>query len=315
MRHAFYTLITPELTPEDAIATAVRYGFDGLEWRVASPKEPRVGECNYWDGNRCSLESADLDRSLPGLISSGRASGILPVSLCAYHRPYELTSLARLFAIASSVGIPMVRVSVPAYDRSRSYHQQFEDLRRQSDHVEVLARKHGVRACYLQHAGTLLPSASACYRLLEGRDPAHLGLFLDVGHFVREGYEDFGIVMDLVAPWVAEIHLRNGWMTSVAHRVEGQGRSTPRWCSLDDGQVPFELLADTLGRHGWDGWLVLEDFSDRPEVQRLTEGIATMRRMETIAARHRVQAHGALAGELTGQFMGDSPASHLRVGR
>lgn len=313
MRHAFYTLITPELTPEDAIATAVRYGFDGLEWRVASPKEPRVGECNYWEGNRCSLESSDLDRRLPGLISAGRASGILPVSLCAYHRPCELTSLARLFEVASSAGIPMVRVSVPAYDRSRSYRTQFEDLRRQSDQVEALARMYGIRACYLQHAGTLLPSASACYRLLEGCDPSHLGLFLDVGHFVREGYEDFGIVMDLVAPWVAEIHLRNGWMTSVAHGIEGQGRSIPRWCGLDDGQVPLDLLADTLGRHGWDGWLVLEDFSDRPEVQRLTEGIATMRRMEAMAARHRVQADGTLAGDPSGSFTGDANVSHRRV--
>ena len=278
MRHAFYTLITPHLTPEEAIAEAVRLGFAGLEWRVAAPAEPIPGPGTYWEGNRCSLDPARLATDLPRVVGLAREAGLTSISICPYVTPDDTATLARLFGIAGQSGVPWVRVSVPVYDRTRPYGEQFTALRRQMDVVADLARTAGVRACLLQHAGSLLPSASATHRLVADLDPAQVGVYLDTGHYVREGYEDFGIVMDLLADHLAEIHLRNGWLRA-SGTSDGVGLHppVPHWGRLAEGQVPLGLLADAIRRRGWDGWLVLEDFSDRPQLQRLTEGIATMR--------------------------------------
>ena len=286
MRHAFYTLITPHLTPAEAIAEAVRLGFHGLEWRVAIPGEPIPGPQTYWEGNRCSLDPAKLEVELPRAVGLARDAGLESISICPYVFPDETATLQRLFAIAASSGVPWVRVSVPVYDRNRSYQEQFTALRQQMTIVADLARRAGVRACLLQHAGSLLPSASATARLIADLDPAHVGIYLDVGHYVREGYEDFGIVVDLLADHLAEIHLRNGWLRA-AGTADGVSLHppVPHWGRLAEGQVPLGLLADALSRRGWDGWLVLEDFSDRPQLQRMTEGIATMRSLSHAARR------------------------------
>ena len=284
MRHAFYSLITPHLHPDQAIEEAVRLGFQGIEWRIAAPSEPIASPRTYWEGNRCSLHPADLAKELPPLANRVRAAGLVPLSICPYATTAEPEVIEGFLQTAATSGVDLVRVCVPRYDPQTSYTAQFDALRRQVAVIETLARKAGVRACLLQHSGTLLPSASACARALEGVDPQHLGLFLDVGHFVREGYEDFGIVIDLVADYLAEIHLRNGWVRPTATEP-GLACATPdaEWGRLDAGQVPLGLLAEALARRAWDGWLVLEDFSDRPQALRLQEGLETMRRLSHLA--------------------------------
>ena len=283
MKLGFYSLITPEYSPESIIPAAREWGFDGIEWRVAQPGIPRVGSINYWDGNICSLNPASLKQELPGLVQRGLSVGLQSFSLCPYLRCSESDALDQMFAIAAEAGVSYVRVSADSYDRARSYEAQFTQLRREAAKVALLAERRGVRVCMLQHAGTLIPSASACRRLVEDLDPKSFGLFLDVGHFVKEGYEDFGIVVDLLKDYLVEIHLRNGWLEPERPDASGFVGHIPRWGSLDQGHVNLGLLARSLGAINWQGWLVLEDFSMRPTQQRITEGLGVMRRMQDLA--------------------------------
>ncbi len=283
MKLGFYSLITPEYPPEAIIPAAVDWGFNGIEWRVAPPGIPRVGKINHWDGNLCSLSPDNLKADLSPLVQRGRAVGLESFSLCPYLRCSEVDALDRLFAIAADSGVSFVRVSADPYDRKQSYNAQFTRLRREAAQVAILAERRGVRACMLQHAGTLIPSASACRRLVEDIDPKGFGLYLDVGHFVKEGYEDFGIVVDLLQDYLVEIHLRNGWLEAGKPDNHGFVEHTPRWGSLDQGQVNLGLLARSLGAVNWQGWLVLEDFSLRPTQQRISEGLDVMRRMQSLA--------------------------------
>lgn len=299
MKLGFFSLITPEYSVEEILEPAKRWGFEGIEWRIAAPGQPRVGDVNFWTGSRCSIDPARLHEELPRVVQQAHAAGLASPSICPYSTCGDLKELDRIFGIAAESGVKLVRVSADRYDRTRSYNEQFETMRRGAAQVAALAHRHGVRACMLQHARTLVPSASACRRLVDGLDPRDFGLYLDVGHFVCEGYEDFGIVVDLLRDYIAEIHLRNGWLDSEGQSESGFTAHTPRWGALDRGNVNLGLLAETLGAANWNGWLMLEDFSARPTEQRMTEGIAVMHRMVALAATRTPAATATPAATVT----------------
>ncbi len=61
-------------------------------------------------------------------------------------------------------------------------------------------------------------------------------------------------------------------------RPEGRGTWRPRWAPLEDGVVDFEQLFEALRLAGYDGWLVMEDFSGvRPSREALRYNLEFVR--------------------------------------
>lgn len=279
MKIGFCTLLTPEYALTDVIPHALRWGFDGIEWRIADAGEPQLGQVNYALRNRCSIPPQQVAVLLPEIVRRARDAGLESPSVSPYLTCLQERDAEPIMAAMADAGVHLVRVNAPPYDRQANYRTQFDLARAAYERIARLAARHGVRACVEQHHYNLTPSASACFRLVEHLDPAHVGVIVNTGNVLVEGYEQFGMVVDLLGEYLAMIHVKNGILVPAKTTPAGHQRYEPLWGPLDTGMINLDLLAQTLHHAPWSGWLILEDFSNRPTDIRLTEGARLLRHL------------------------------------
>jgi sugar phosphate isomerase/epimerase len=90
----------------------------------------------------------------------------------------------------------------------------------------------------------------------------------------QEGFEDYRIGAELLGPYLAHVHIKN----SAFERPAGGGVWEPRWAPLEDGVVDFGQVFEALEHVGYDGWLVMEDFSGvRPSREALKYNLEFLR--------------------------------------
>ena len=272
-----FSLIAPEWTPQELITAARQFGYHGIEWRVAKPGDLRAGPPDFWRNNVCTLAPELLHRTLPPLVAQGRQGGVETFAISPYLDCDQTQEVEALLAVAAAAGVGQMRIRAPALDSSRNYEVQLDAARKSLASIEKLARRHGVRACIEQHNGTLVPSASACRRLVDALDPAAVGIIVDVGNMVVEGYEPFAMVLDVLGPYIAEVHVKNGFFAPTPGGAAAIASSWEvQWCGLREGWVNFDQLRQAMRDRNYNGWLVLEDFSPRPLADRLREGRETL---------------------------------------
>jgi len=115
-----------------------------------------------------------------------------------------------------------------------------------------------VRCAIELHPGTLACSASAALRILDGLDPARVGVILDVANLVCEGNEPLPLVLDWLGPYLAHVHVKD-----VAATTDGQGWSAVAmpFAPLGRGVVRWPECLRCLHRAGYAGWLAIENFT------------------------------------------------------
>ena len=268
------SIILPELSPDEAIEHIAQAGFQGIEWRVAAPAAAH-GPYGYWNNNRATIAPDSLAVELPRLMQAAAELGLATPAISPYYTCLEPAAVESVMAAMPAGSGMHVRVTAPNYDASRNYNTQFAAARSAFAHIERLAQRYGVRACLEQHQGSLTPTASACVRMVDGLNPKYIGVIMDPGNTVVEGYENFCMAVEMLGPYLAEVHIKN------AVRVKtGEGdrlRWGVKWDSLAEGMADLHELREALHKNNFSGWLLLEDFSDRPARQRLAEGREVMR--------------------------------------
>lgn len=252
---AVFTLIMPDIEKEEAPWVVKELGYDGIEWRVA--RSSRTNVVDYWAGNRATLdedkvlEEARLARELCEL------QGLEVPALGTYlnvHSEAEL--IERVLKAADILGANLVRVSPPSYDRTENYRKLFERSISKFREVLELFRRHGKRAVVEVHHGGIVPSASAVYRLVSNFSSEHIGVLLDPGNMVFEGYENWQLGAELLADYIAHVHVKNARWEVV------DGSWVAKVCPLEEGIVNWREVVEALRRINYNGYLSLEDFSE-----------------------------------------------------
>lgn len=254
MKLGVFTVMLPELTPEEAAKELKAAGYDGVEWRVTDVPEARRGEApSFWGNNLCTfeptVEEAERARALAD------KAGLAIPNLGTYIQVGDLKAVEVAMQFAQLVGSPQFRVGVGAL--SGSYRDSFEAARSFLAEVERLAQRHSVRALIEMHHRTICPSAALAHRLIESFDPGAIGVIFDPGNMVYEGFEDYRLGLELLGPYLAHVHVKN----AAYDRPTGGGVWQARWAPLEDGVVDFAQFFAALKSIGYDGWLVVEDFS------------------------------------------------------
>ena len=122
--------------------------------------------------------------------------------------------------------------------------------------VERLCKKYGVQANLEIHMNTIIPSASAAYRLIEGMDEDLIGVVFDAGNMVYEGFENYQFGMELLDRHVHHVHIKDStWAPNK------EGKLAPGFAEIGKGVVNYEKLFDALHKIGYDNYLSFEDFS------------------------------------------------------
>jgi sugar phosphate isomerase/epimerase len=109
---------------------------------------------------------------------------------------------------------------------------------------------------------TIAPSASAAYRLVEGCDPAYIGVLYDPGNMVHEGFENYRMGMEMLGPYLAHVHVKNaGWTQTGETRDDGFAGWRCEWTGLSRGIVDWPQVITDLKAVGYEGYVGIEDFS------------------------------------------------------
>lgn len=127
--------------------------------------------------------------------------------------------------------------------------------------AERLAKQYGVKGVVETHHGTIAPSAGLAHRLVSHCDPDYIGVLLDPGNMVHEGFEHYRMGMQLLGPYLAHVHVKNARFVQEGSREDGTAKWRSEWAPLRDGIIDFAAFVGDLKSVGYDGYLGIEDFS------------------------------------------------------
>lgn len=279
LKHAAFTVMTPEYTLEEAAALLKSLGYDGVEWRVHSVPAERPGKPDFWRANRATVDVETIIKQAEPVRKLTRDHGLEILGLGTYLSYKLVEDVERCMEAAAAMGAPSIRISPPAYDGSENYNDLYEEAVDGFARVEDLAREYRVRANIELHPRGICSSASLAYRLVSNFDPDQVGVILDPGNMMMEGYESWQLGLELLGPYLAYVHVKNSaWQAETTG--DGRRRCKASVVPLREGCVPWADVLTALDRVGYTGWLSLEDLSPGDAKTKLTDGIAFLREIE-----------------------------------
>ncbi|WP_353114428.1 sugar phosphate isomerase/epimerase family protein [Microbacterium sp.] len=283
MRFSVFTAATPEWEPAEAAAQIAAIGWDGIEWRITDqePADPP----GFWAGNRATWPMTGLEERIPEIARITREAGLEFSGIGGYAMAEDHDDVLRTLRATAELGARQVRVRMPepgAADYRTLAARTREHLAWAVEQATVL----GVKVLVELHHRTISASASAAFRLVDGLDPAHVGVIHDLGNLVIEGQEDALAGMQILGEYLAHVHVKNAaWRRTGEVGPEGDVRWEAVWAPLRDGIASVPDYFRALAEFGYDGWVTLEDFSTEvPLAQRLTDDLAYLRSCADAAA-------------------------------
>jgi sugar phosphate isomerase/epimerase len=275
VRFSVFTASTPQWAPAEVASILAVQGWDGIEWRVTDQQDAPVP--GFWAGNRATWPLAGLEASLPDIVRITRDAGLACSGIGGYVPSSDRPNVARLLAATGALDAGRVRVTMPAIG-SGDYRELFHATRRDLEWVAGEAARHGVTALVELHHRTIVASASAAVRLLDGLDPAHVGVIHDIGNLVIEGQEDPLAGFQMLGPYLAHVHVKNVAWRPAGRTADGSTTWTAEWATLRGGQADIEGYFRALHAYGYDGWVTVEDFStELPLEERTRDNLAYLR--------------------------------------
>lgn len=278
MKFSVFTASTPDWTPAQAASILAAQGWDGIEWRVTD--QDAAPDPGFWAGNRATWPLTGLEDSLSSIASITREAGLEFSGIGGYARCDDHENVERMLKATAFLGAERVRVTMPRTD-SGEYRTLFADARADLEWVADRAAHFGVKALVELHHETITPSASAAYRLVDGLDPAYVGVIHDLGNLVIEGFERHASAFELLGPYLAHVHVKNvRWVGEGPRSATSAGTVKWRheWAPLRDGQANVYAYVADLVASGYDGWITLEDFSTEvPLEERTADNLAFLR--------------------------------------
>ena len=269
MKLSVCTIMLPELTPEEAVKAISISGYQGVEWRVTYPKEERQNEPpSFWGNNRCTLKPSEEDALRVKSLSESHHLAI--AALDAYIQVGNLTTVEEILRFAHICGANRIRIGIWK-PRGDSYQSLFTRAGTFLEEIEDTTRQHGIKWLIETHQQSICPSVSSAFRLVSQFDPQYVGVIIDPGNMVQEGYEDYRMGIELLGPYLAHVHIKSA--TFVREKDTDEWKL--RWAPLDNGIVNFSRFIAALKEFDYNGWLSLEDFSQtRSSHEKLTHNMA-----------------------------------------
>lgn len=279
MRISVFTVCTPEYDLAETAARLARYGYEGVEWRVQRPDPTLAAEApSYWRNNLSTVDLDTIVEQAQALAELSRSHGLEMPSLATYLPCSDHGGVERVMRAALAMGVPMLRVQIPRYDRTQAYPELYSQTVADLEDLATVAAAYSVKVLIEIHMGTIAPSAGLAHRLLDGMDPGLIGAIYDPGNMVCEGYEAWRMGLELLGPYLAHVHVKNyAWQPGAQ-----DARGTLLWkaqpAPLARGIVDWGQVVEDLKSVDYDGWLSLEDFDSSTSTEaKLEAGIAYLR--------------------------------------
>ncbi len=280
-KYSVFTVMMPEYDLATAARLLREMGYDGVEWRVHNVPDQLPEKPDFWRGNRATIDLQTIDKRASEIKKLSEDQGLEIVALGTYLSYRLLDDVKRCMEAARTMGCQSIRVSAPKYDGSINYHDMYEEAVDGYGQVEELAREFGVRANVEIHHGSICSSASLAYRLVSNFDPDHIGVILDPGNMIFEGYENWQLGLELLGPYVAFVHVKNSAILPGGELEDGTKQWKTQVVPIKEGFVNWRELFMAMNKAGYVGWLSIEDFAPGDTKTKLAGNLAYLKSIES----------------------------------
>ena len=259
------TFSCPELSLDEALSAAKRYGYDGIEPRIVS---------GHKHGVELDADAAKRKEIKQKAADSGIALCCVATS-CSYADPATSSANAdetlRCIDLAADVGSPRLRVFggvIPeGVTRAQATDLLVESLRSVADH----AGERGVTVCMETHDHWCDP-AHLAEVMRQVNHPA-IAVNWDIMHPVRAAGATMDCAFETLKPWIRHIHFHDG-------AAGAGGELKPCGEGIVDHRRAVELLLTIP----YDGYLSGEWIGWEPWETHLPRELAIMKKYEAEAS-------------------------------
>lgn len=262
MNYAFMTFSCPQLTLDEAIEAAKRFGYTGIEPRIES-------------GHRHGLEFDTPAKSRAEARRKAEDAGIAlccVATSCVYAdltKTQQMTAnTLRAIDLASDIGAPVIRVfggTIPegiAHEDARN--RVAEALRSVADHAEA----HGVTVCMETHDSWCNPEDVV--RVMQLVAHPAIAVNWDIMHPVRRGGSTMERAFAALKPWIRHVHFHDGTVEPDDLELRPIGQ----------GGIDHKTAVRLLMKMGYHGYLSGEWINWSPYEEHLPRELATMKEYE-----------------------------------
>lgn len=252
-----------QLTRPETIHLLSKSGYKWVEWRVQTLQ---AIESSPWGRafNTLALDTL-LDEAhevADCLVNSGVCVSGLQVDA-----PEDFPNLMQIVREAAQLmNCSRVGISSPAFDPCIGYRSQrraFQSVLQKW--IEAFSGS-GMRLCLETHFGTITPSTALVMNVLEEFPAEQVGVMWDPANTIYEGSEIPSMALDLLGPYLAEVHLKNG-----SWKREEDGKWNFDFCDLSQGQVQWPKVLRMLSDLPYGGPLIVEDYRWMPPEAKLAK--------------------------------------------
>ncbi|GAE94308.1 xylose isomerase domain protein TIM barrel [Gracilibacillus boraciitolerans JCM 21714] len=261
MKYSVFSVMAHDKTPEELIPMLKEVGYHAVEWRFKeTPEEVRQEPTSFWRNNYCTIDPDISDQEIEEIKKMSEQYGIKTLSITPYLQD-NIKDTEKVLAVAQKFNASFIRLGVPKYDRNEDFNQLFKNAKEYLKQAEKLCKQYGVKGLIETHHNTIVASASAAIRLLDGLDPQHVGVLYDPGNMVHEGYENHLLGLQLLGDYVAHVHMKNAaWVIDDSTKSDEVNWHV-NWESIEKGIVNWDQVIKDLSTVGYDGYIGIEDFS------------------------------------------------------
>lgn len=244
MQYLLFTDNLSDLSLERVCSESTRAGFDGIDLTLRP-------------GGHVLPENAEMGLSQAGQIAD-RAKVVIPLASTAIIDTSS-SHAEDIFASCAHYGIRRIKLGYWRYRPFGTLVTQIEEARARLKRLVSLGKKYNVLPCVHVHSGYVLANGgTALYLLLKDFDPSDVGAYVDPMHMTIEGsLAGWEMGLDLLAPWVAVVGMKNFRWQEQGRDKHGQMRYRWEYVPLADGQAPLPQFMSRLKELKYDGIISL----------------------------------------------------------
>ena len=262
MKYSFMSFSCPELTLEEMLALARRFGYDGIEPRMDAGHRHGI-ELTAHPTTRRMLRQMAADSAV--------ALACLATS-CKYADPAttkgQIDATCECIDLAADVGCPRLRVFGGAFPDSLSREQAIGVLAGALRAVADQAADRGVTVCLETHDYWCDPLHVA--EVMKRVSHRAVGVNWDVMHPVRQANATIEHAFETLRPWIRHLHIHDGY-----NRPD-QGGLAP----IGQGDIDHRRVVQLLKAAAYDGYLSGEWINWEAYETCLPRELATMKGYE-----------------------------------
>lgn len=251
------TSILPKFSFREVVEVALAANYQGIELRVDDQYHKSLSEL--------STRGAFIRRQLNQV-------GLQVPVLNSYIPVNDEAAVDQLIYCSQKMNVPTARLVlprscqanvakqaagddiIPSYQSTKAPEALIVDLRRTLKRLERKAYKAGVKLLLELHWGTVMSSFSSAYFLTDGLDPDCIGITFDPANMLVEGKEDWEFGLQLIQPYLANVHVKN-----MIWKFDHRGSSW-QWSPTPKGMVNWAELLPILTQCRYQGEYAIEDF-------------------------------------------------------